>query len=66
MTWTTATLSPEQAAAEPFDYTDDNRLELDGGHVVILGTRPDGTPAILIEGEGFAIMGIMGIAGGAE
>jgi hypothetical protein len=57
MTWTTATLSPEQAAAEPFDYADEDRLELDG-HVVTLGHRPDGAAAILIEGAGFAIMGI--------
>jgi|GEM_PF-4094933 hypothetical protein len=58
MTWAIATLSPEQAATEPFDFTDDNRLELDGGHVVTLGTRPDGSPAVMIEGNGFAIMGV--------
>lgn len=61
--WEIAVLSPEQTAAEPFDFDDESRLELDGGHVVTMGTRPDGSPAVLIQGEGFAVMGI---ANGAE
>ncbi len=58
MTWITAVMSPEQVAAEPFGHDEEDRLELDGGHVVTLGTRPDGSPAVRVEGPGFAIMGV--------
>ena len=55
--WITATLTPEQAAAEPFDFDEDDRLELDGGHVVTLGTGPDGRHAVHIHGPSYVIVG---------
>jgi hypothetical protein len=58
MTWITATLSPEQAANEAFECDDENRIPLDGGHVVTLGRQPDGTPAVRIEMPGVTIIGI--------
>ena len=58
--WTVQPLDPAEAATEPFEFDDEDRLELDGGTVVTLGTRPDGTPAVMIQCPSLVLFAIFG------